>query len=111
MNVEILSRLTFPAFAAAASTITSSCVVLIRVRLCFNPYTILSLSSQKPKMCFDGILKENVPLTVGDWVPYACLTANTLLSALAAVVAVFFYHSWDPEPLKSHLGILTEQTW
>ena len=48
----------------------------------------------KPKMCFNGILKENVPLTVGDWMRYACLAANPLLLALAAVVDVPLYHNW-----------------
>ena len=37
-------------------------------------------------MFFIGILKE---LTVDDWMRYACLAANPLLSALTAVVAVF----------------------
>ena len=45
-------------------------------------------------MCFNGILKENVSLTVGDLVRYACLAENPLSSALAAVVAVSLYHSW-----------------
>ena len=81
MNHEILSRLTFPAPAAAPLKIVSSSVFLTRDRLCFKPYTILSLSSQKPKMCFNGILKENVPLTVDDWMRYACFAANQLLSA------------------------------
>ena len=39
-------------------------------------------------MCFTGILKEKVPLTVGDWMKYACRAANPLLSAFPAVVAV-----------------------
>ena len=93
MNHEILSRLTFPASAAAPLKMSTSSVFLTRVRLCFKPYTILSYSSQKPKMCFIGILKENVPLTVGDWMRYACLAANPLLSAFTAVVAVPFYHN------------------
>ena len=55
---------------------------------------ILSYSSQKPKMCFNEIRKENVSLTVGAWMRYACLATKRLLSALAAVVAVFLYHNW-----------------
>ena len=34
-------------------------------------------------MCFNGLLKEKVSLTVGDWIRYACLAANPLLSAFA----------------------------
>ena len=93
MNYEILSRLTLPASAAAPLKIASSSVFLTRVRLCFKPYTILSLFSQKPKMCFIEILKEKVPLAVGDWMRYACLAANPLLSAFIAVVAVSLCHN------------------
>ena len=93
MNHAILSRLTFSASAAALLKFASSSVFLTRVRLCFKPYTILSKSPQKPKMSFNAILKENVPSTVDDWMIYACLTANPLISALVAVVAVSLYHS------------------
>ena len=62
-------------------------------------------------MCFNGILKENVPLTVSDWMRYACLVANSLLSAFAAVVCLYTTIGWDPEPLKSHPGILADHAW
>ena len=63
-------------------------------------------------MCFIGILKENVPLTVGDWMRYACLAANPLLSAFTAVMLCLYTTiDLDPEPLKSHLGILADQAW
>ena len=42
MNHEILSRLTCQVSAAADLKIASSSVFLTRVRLCFNPQTILS---------------------------------------------------------------------
>ena len=43
---------------------------------------------------------------------YACLAANPLLSALAAVVAVSYTTiDSDPEPLKSPLGILADEAW
>ena len=42
MNHQILSRLSFPASAAAPLKIASSTVFLTRVRLCFKQYTILS---------------------------------------------------------------------
>ena len=41
-------------------------------------------------MSLNGIVKENVPLTVGDWMRYAFLAANPLLSAYGAVFAVSF---------------------
>ena len=49
--------------------------------------------STKTKICFNGILRENVPLTVDDWMRYACLAANPLLLTLAAVVSVSLYHN------------------
>ena len=93
MNHAILSRLIFPASTAKALKNAPSSVFLKRVRRYFKPCTILSKSSQKPKICFNEILKENVPFTVGDWLRYICLAANPLLSALAAVVDVSLYHS------------------
>ena len=58
MNHEILSRLTFPAQAAAALKIELG-YISTHTQFCHTP-------SQKPKMCFNGILKENIPLTAGD---------------------------------------------
>ena len=56
--------------------------------------------------------KRNVPLTVGDWMRYACLAANPLLSALLQLLLCLYTTiDYGPEPLKSHLGILADQAW
>ena len=92
MNHEILSRLTFPTSADAALKIALSFVFLIRIRL-FQTIHNYVIVLTKTKDVLKGILKENVHLMVGDWMRYACLTANSLLSVLAAVVAVSLCHS------------------
>ena len=93
MNHDILSRLTFAASAVASLNIASSSVFLTRVRLCSSHTQFCHSPHKKPKMYFIGILKEKVSLTVDDWMIYACLAANPLLSAFTAVVAVSLYHN------------------
>jgi len=93
-NHEILSSETFPAAASLCRKTASSFDLRTSVKVCFRPYTVGSQSSQNPKMCFRGILKENVFLTVGCLMRYDCLVLYPPLSAMTAVDVVSYCHNW-----------------
>ena len=91
---RILSRPTFPAPAAAPLKIASSSVFLSVFLAVFQTIHNFVIVLTKTKDVLHWNSKEKVHLTVGDRMRYACLAANPLLSAFAAVVAVSLYHNW-----------------
>ena len=61
---------------------------------------------------WNGIRKEIVPLTVGDWMDmHALQQVHYCRLLLQSLLSLYTTIDLDPESLNSHLGILAEQAW